>query len=177
MQDTRKDNADHTPSPERIERFKEMVSLTCFKFMPSLSEETLCFTAKVCFNGKTIGRASNNGHGGATQVNIDRQKIDWQKIGLWLNWDELVDALSFEELRKLEEKKAKARIAHALKKHIVFTQKGEAFKGRHFIFSNGNSSPEMAQRIRTRLASMPNVDLILNDHPVEVALPFFLKDE
>jgi hypothetical protein len=168
--------ANNEPSKEALDAFKKRVTLKSFKHLASASEETLCFTAKVLLDGKSIGSAKNAGHGGETSVYLDKQKFDWHGYGLWVDWDKLVDALSFEELRKVEEKKAKARIAHALKKHIVFTQKGEEFKGRHFIFTNGNSSPEMAQRIRNRLAEMPNVDLILNDHPVEVALPFFLKD-
>jgi hypothetical protein len=42
------------------------LSLKSFKTVKWMSEETTCFTASVLIDGKTIGEASNEGHGGST---------------------------------------------------------------------------------------------------------------
>lgn len=42
------------------------VVLKNVKHMPSMSEETECFTADVWYNGKKIAYAKNQGHGGST---------------------------------------------------------------------------------------------------------------
>ena len=47
-----------------LERFKGRVTVKNCKIMTSMSEETLCFTASVYFDGKKIGTADNRGHGG-----------------------------------------------------------------------------------------------------------------
>jgi len=44
------------------------VSLKSFKTAKWMSEETICFTATVYLDGKVIGEASNEGHGGATFI-------------------------------------------------------------------------------------------------------------
>jgi hypothetical protein len=45
-----------------------IISLKSFKYMPSLSDETNCFTAKVVLNNAEIGGAENRGCGGQTSV-------------------------------------------------------------------------------------------------------------
>lgn len=40
------------------------ITLTGIRHMPSLSEETECFTANICIDGKKVGDVSNRGHGG-----------------------------------------------------------------------------------------------------------------
>lgn len=48
-----------------------MLSLKSFKHVAAMSEETLCFHAKVCWNGKIVGETQNTGHGGATEVRLN----------------------------------------------------------------------------------------------------------
>ena len=48
------------------------ITLAKFKVAKFASEETLCFEAEVYFDGKLIGRAFNDGHGGQTSVHAVR---------------------------------------------------------------------------------------------------------
>ncbi len=45
-------------------------SLKSFKEMTSLSEETMCFSAKLLRDGKVIGDVSNRGHGGSNDIRL-----------------------------------------------------------------------------------------------------------
>jgi hypothetical protein len=51
------------------------------KYSPSLSEETNAFTAEVWLDGKKVGYASNRGHGGNTDVDLELPRrseiLDW----------------------------------------------------------------------------------------------------
>ena len=44
------------------------ITLKSFKTVKWMSEETICFTAAVLIDGKVVGEASNEGHGGSTFV-------------------------------------------------------------------------------------------------------------
>jgi hypothetical protein len=142
--------------------------------MASLSEETLCFTAKVCVDGKVVGEALNHGHGGNTNVYIKDQAVSGMKS--MVDWENIVDELCFKELEKKETVKLTKSIKKRLAKDIIFTKKGEDFKGRYFVFKKGNTTPEIAKAVRTQIASMPDADLILNDQPFEVAFKYLVKD-
>lgn len=48
-----------------------MLSLKNFKAYDALSEETLAFSAKVCWKGRVVGEATNDGHGGSTNVRLN----------------------------------------------------------------------------------------------------------
>lgn len=150
------------------------ITLKNFKHLARLSEETLCFTATVCIDGEKAGFASNHGHGGCTIVNITdpelRKAYDFDK------WSEIVDELTFAELRKKDEARLRKSVEKQLATDIIFTKKGEDFKGRHFVFKKGNTTPELAKAIRAKIASMPDADLILNDQPFEVAFSFLVKE-
>lgn len=54
----------------------DILSLKSFKYMPSLSEETNCFTASVFWNGYKIGIAENRGNGGQTAIHPDQKNKD-----------------------------------------------------------------------------------------------------
>lgn len=72
-------------------------SFKSFKTVKWMSEETLCFSATLLLNGKSIGTAENDGHGGATFVRFnDREtenKFDALNVGKTSEdlADELVD--------------------------------------------------------------------------------------
>lgn len=48
------------------------ITLAKLKVAKFMSEETLCFEADVFFDGKLVGRAHNDGHGGCTSVHAVR---------------------------------------------------------------------------------------------------------
>lgn len=150
------------------------ITLKNFKHLASLSEETLCFTATVCVDGKAIGTASNHGHGGSTTVHIADPKV--REAHDSLEWEKLVDEATFAELRKKDMARLTKSVQKQLARDIIFTKKGEEFKGRHFVFKKCNTNPELAKQVRARIASMPDADLILNDQPIEVAMSFLVSN-
>jgi len=149
------------------------ITLKNFKHLARLSEETLCFTATVCIDGDKAGFASNHGHGGCTIVNITDPEL--RKAHSDEKWSDIVDELTFAELRKKDEVRLRKAVVNQLARDIVFTRKGEDFKGRHFVFKKANLDPAVAQRVRAKIASMPDADLILNDQPLEVAFSFLVQ--
>lgn len=151
------------------------ITLKNFKHLARLSEETLCFTATVCIDGKKAGFASNHGHGGYTIVNITDPEL--RKTHSDEKWSDIVDELTFAELRKKDEARLRKAVEKQLATDIIFTKKGEDFKGRHFVFKKGNTTPDIAKAVRTKIALMPDADLILNDQPFEVAFSYLVKAE
>lgn len=151
------------------------ITLKNFKHLARLSQETLCFTATVCIDGEKAGFASNHGHGGCTIVNIT--DLSLRKMHEDKKWSEIVDALTFKELEAKENIKLMGKVKKQLSVDIIFTKKGDAFKGRHFVFKKGNTSPETAKACRAKIATIPDADLILNDQPIEVAFSFLVKAE
>lgn len=53
---------------ELFDQVKNRIGLKDVKVNSDLSEESLCFTATVCFDGETIGSAKNLGTGGQTRL-------------------------------------------------------------------------------------------------------------
>ena len=51
-------------------------TLKSFKTVKWMSQETLCFTATLCFNGKAIATAENDGHGGCTFVRFNSRELE-----------------------------------------------------------------------------------------------------
>lgn len=142
--------------------------------MPSLSEETLCFTAKVCIDGKVVGNASNHGHGGCTTVSIENPII--RGMHSMSEWETIVDELTFKELKKKEDAKLTKSIQKQLARDIIFTRKGDEFNGRHFLFEKGNTTPQLATACRAKLAQMADLDLILNDQPMDIVFKIMVND-
>jgi hypothetical protein len=152
---------------------KHQVTLKRFKHITNLSEETLCFTADVFVAGVKAGTAGNRGCGGSTFVHIAIPDIE--KLHTSTEWSDIVDELSFSELKKKEDASIRKSVEKQLARDIIFTKKGEDFKGRHFVFKKGNATPELAKAVRAKIATMPDADLILNDVPLAVAITFLVK--
>jgi len=53
---------------ELLDQVKNRIGLKDVKVNSELSEESLCFTATVCFDGETVGSAKNLGTGGQTRL-------------------------------------------------------------------------------------------------------------
>ena len=68
------------------------------KIADFMSEETICFTATVYENGKKIGDAKNDGHGGCTFIYLDRphNKTYEEERKLTDEVDELIYAIDAE---------------------------------------------------------------------------------
>ena len=61
-------------SPE-VQSMVSRIKIKKLKFMPEMSEETLCFHCQVYIDGKYFGEASNSGHGGATCLHAPRALV------------------------------------------------------------------------------------------------------
>jgi hypothetical protein len=58
-----------------VKPLSDRFSFKSFKHFKSMSEETMCFEAALFFDGKKVGYARNNGHGGCTDVYIEKQDV------------------------------------------------------------------------------------------------------
>lgn len=151
---------------------KYNIELKSFKHFKAFSEETIAFTAKLAINGKVVGHADNRGQGGSTNASLSTDcgiKVDYSELS------DLVDDLVSKELVKKETEKLTKKIKKQLAKDIVFTRRGYEYKGRFFVFKNGNKDPETAKRVRDKIAKEGIVDKILNDLPIEEALEVMVK--
>jgi hypothetical protein len=122
------------------------LTLKSFKTVKWMSEETICFTAIVCIDGKAIGEASNEGHGGCTFIHYvnDAARVTAEAFAKSISptdvegWDFLADkGFTFDNLidiaaEREEKKKAQASALKRLKKDladkVVFVKAGECPK-------------------------------------------------
>jgi len=160
------------------------ITLKSFKTVKWMSEETTCFTATVLLDGKTIGEASNEGHGGSTFVRYvspaARDIADqfsnticpgdvkgWEFMaGKHFSFDELVDIIVEREMIKKDTARIVAKVrreaikkAHYLK---TTTQKGfvSCFKGvndlnRDKTVAQAKANPEF----KTMVADMTDAEI------------------
>lgn len=160
------------------------ITLKSFKTVKWMSEETTCFTAIVHLDGKVIGEASNEGHGGSTFVrfvtpsakstadefakSINPTDVKgWEFLaGKSFEFSDLVDIIVGRE----EEKKETARIVAKIRRDAVkkaqfiktTTQKGfvSGFKGitdlnREKAVAQAKAHPEF----KTMVADMSDADI------------------
>jgi len=129
------------------------LALKSFKTVKWMSEETLCFTALVHLDGKLIGEASNEGHGGCTFIHYvnDAAKtagetfaksIDPRDVAGWefmadkgFTLDCLVDILSEEKEKEDAAKKLISKIRRDAVKKVMFITT-ETPKGSYRSFKN-----------------------------------------
>lgn len=109
------------------------ITLKSFKWLASLSHETLCFTAKVCVDGKVIGNAENAGHGGCTSVHLDQAKVSNDMVTLVAgmthrDWEDVVDELSYREVDRKETDKALRRVLKDMTDKVCFLKAGESLR-------------------------------------------------
>jgi len=132
------------------------LTLKSFKTVKFMSEETTCFTAVVCIDGKVIGEAANEGHGGCTFVHYinDAARITAEAFAKTINpadvkgWDFLADrGFEFDCLVDMTvqsecEKKAQVSALKKIKKDladkVVFVKAGECPKQGYRILKCGS---------------------------------------
>jgi len=160
------------------------LSLKSFKTVKWMSEETTCFTALVVLDGKTIGEASNEGHGGSTFLHFinPTAKTTAEEFAKSISpadvkgWEFLADkGFDFADLvdiivGKEEEKKETARIVAKVRREAIkkahylktTTQKGfvSCFKGvtdlnREKAVAQAKANPEF----KTMVADMTDAEI------------------
>ena len=160
------------------------LTLKSFKTVKWMSEETTCFTATVLIDGKPIGEASNEGHGGSTFVRFFSPAAEAVSENYAKSispadvkgWEFLADkGFAFADLVDIivgreEEKKETARIVAKVRKNAIknaqflktTTLKGyvAGFKGvtdlnRDKAVAQAKSHPEF----KTMVADMSDADI------------------
>ena len=160
------------------------ITLKSFKTVKWMSEETTCFTALVVLDGKTIGEASNEGHGGSTFIHFVSpaaeataeqfsKSINPADIKGWefmsdkgFTIDCLVDIVVEREMQKKETASIVAKIRRDAAKKAQYlkttTQKGfvAGFKGvtdlnREKAVAQAKANPEF----KTMVADMTDAEI------------------
>ena len=131
------------------------LTLKSFKTVNWMSEETVCFTATVLLDGKPIGEASNEGHGGCTFVRYlnEAARIAGEAFAKTINpadiagWEFLadkgftLDCLVDMVVEDEQKKKAAASVLRRVKKDladkVVFVKPGECPKQGYRVLKCG----------------------------------------
>lgn len=171
------------------------ITLRNLKVAKFASEETLCFEADVYFDGKLVGRARNDGHGGSTSIHalgpqssdlyiaaeawaktLPDDVTDWddpqelgKKFAIKMDLEHIVDQLSNDMLFR---KDMLAAMKRDLKKKILFIKDGKlwgsAVKGVKAL--DAATAARLMQGVETKHPGCA----ILNRMPQEQALDAFI---
>jgi hypothetical protein len=136
------------------------LSLKSIKTVKWMSEETICFTANIILNGKNVGYASNEGHGGCTFCHFNNPADEAKALSFakeanandfkgWefmaekgLSLDCLIDIL----IEREDKAKANEKIIKKVKKDmldkVVFVKEGEDAKMGYRILKCGAAGIE-----------------------------------
>ena len=141
------------------------ITIKSLKTVKWMSEETICFTASVLFDGKVIGEASNEGHGGCTFIRFigdARQTWDAHSSLIADHVDTLVDAeMNKKEIARIVAKVRRDAIkkAHYLKttteKSFVSCFKGVNDLNRDKAVAQAKAHPEF----KTMVADMTDAEI------------------
>jgi hypothetical protein len=135
-----------------------MLQLKNVKFSEWNSEETNCFQAVVYLNGKRVGLAYNEGHGGATDVDpIDSDFESYKKLRAYCqaqadaNKEEyyetytIIDLLFEDWLREHYAKKEKARQSRDFEKGICYSKPDKPDSYYILSFMKGNKPTTISE--------------------------------
>jgi hypothetical protein len=144
------------------------ITISKFKHFPAFSEETVAFTCDVLMDGKKIGHAKNEGHGGETVFYGsspmgfgERSKIS-----------DIVDGFVSEAIVDKHKEKDKKSVARKLAKALYFRIKGQK-DGAYYIIKADPSNP----KVRENANKNGDLDIIINDLPINEAVKFFYRYE
>jgi hypothetical protein len=109
------------------------ITLKAVKIHQDMSEETLCFSASLYWNGKKVGRVNNGGHGGGNNYSYDIPKIR-KEITKWIEsepvfWSDGTEC-DFEKLdcligQLVEEADQKKWLKNQMRNKVLFRLEGD----------------------------------------------------
>jgi hypothetical protein len=162
------------------------IELRNVQFAAFMSEETNAFTATIYVNGKKAGEASNQGHGGSTDVqphslaetldaygatlprHVSTLKDDSDPTGFFTQQpdaEHIVDNLFEQWLEAREAAKERKKFERDLTTRILFTKKGA--KG---VFQTKKLTPVQMDFYKTKgAAAFKDCDVVLNLLPADAA--------
>lgn len=154
------------------------IELKNIKTCAFASQETNAFEAKLYVDGKCVGIASNEGHGGPNWVQaINRQKVqEAEEYAKSLpphkfNGTDLPMNLDFLLGLMVEEHLGRKDLERMLKRRIVVTHKGE--KGLWEFKQDKGSPYHLIEICRMLRQKHSNIDKILNELPFDEAYAIY----
>lgn len=151
------------------------ITITKFKYYPELTEETYCFTADVLLDGKRVGTAKNEGKGGETRIDLDKFGLiphnDYNEVVSVV--DELVD----DAVKQKAIQKDMRTVAKKLAKTLIFRTKGQR-DGAYYEIRGNPNDPELRERVKNQAEKKgEEIEVIVNDLPIEKAVHFLFRYE
>lgn len=151
------------------------ITITKFKYYPELTEETYCFTAVVLLDGKRIGQAKNDGHGGETRLELD--KFDLIPHKDYNDVVAVIDELVSDAVKQKAIDKDMRAVAKKLAKTLVFRVKGQR-DGAYYEVRGNPNDPALRERVEKGAKEKgQEIEVIVNDLPIERAVHFLYRYE
>lgn len=151
------------------------ITIAKFKFYPELSEETYCFTTDVLLDGKKIGTAKNSGTGAETMLELAKFDLIPHK-----DYNEVVsviDELVNDAVRQKQVDKDMRAAAKKLAKTLIFRTKGQR-DGAYFEIRGNPNDAALRERVLAKAKEKgEEIDVIINDLPIEKAVHFLYRYE
>lgn len=166
------------------------ITLAKFKVAKFASEETLCFEAEVYFDGKLLGRAFNDGHGGQTSVHAVRggshnehyqaaeayakslgpvtvksSLADREDFTYEMTLDHVVDDLANQAMLRRD---VEASLRRSLKKKCVYIKDGELWN------SKPKNAAVIGEAFFALVQKMNPTAVILNRMPMAQAVEAYI---
>jgi hypothetical protein len=106
-----------------METTPHLVTLKGLKLNLTFSRETYCFVAGVCWNGKRIGTAENDGNGGCTFVHVDESKLPSEVRSY--DFERIVDDLVHEAAKAKDRQRIVRKVRKDGSDKVLFLVPGE----------------------------------------------------
>jgi hypothetical protein len=149
------------------------ITISKLKYMPEMSEETICFTCTVNLDGKPMWRAKNSGQGAETMLEYLKptsgERISHEEIG---KITDIVDKFVIDSIADIQREKDKKAVARKLKKALFFRIKGQK-AGSYYTIKADPTNP----KAREAANRDGNLDIIINDLPINEAVKYFYRYE
>lgn len=147
------------------------ISIKNLKHMPSMSEETYCFTCSVLLDGKKTWEAKNNGQGEQTRLYYLKPTTERGEEHDTSAIADIVDKCVEDAILAKQKQKDLAAVANKLKKQLCFRVKGQRPDAYYHIRTATPNDPE----VRKKVFGKHDIELVINDLPVEEAIKYFFK--
>lgn len=148
------------------------IEIKKLNFQPAMSQETPCFKGLLYINSKKAAEVANNGMGEMT-------RFHWLTPEFQAEYgadEDSIETVIYKHLDSVLETRDRAnavrRVKRLLSEGLYFSKVGVADKWFGYTKLKGK---EQWDKARAKLATVEGVDKILNDIPIEEALPYFYK--
>jgi hypothetical protein len=150
------------------------ITITKFKHYPALSEETIAFTCDVLMDGKKIGHAKNEGHGGET-VFYGSEPMGFDERS---KIADIVDGFVAAEIMDKQKEKDKKAVAKKLNNGLFFRIKGQKSGAYFSINTKLTKDANIREKVKEQAKKRgEEIELFINDLPVNEAVKFFYRYE